>query len=181
MTKSGPRFPVIEPGIPHPEEVLCDEPGPFRPNVAAIILHADAARRQVLMGERNDMPGRWQWPQGGLDPGETPEQGLRREIFEEIGVASDAVHIHYRFPFLLRYRFPQRLGKKFAPRQGQEQHYFIVTLSAEPDLAKATDEEFHQLRWLPLEEAVVGAVWFKREVYRAAVDHAHEIIPTLKL
>ncbi len=43
---------------------------------------------QVLIGERTDWPGSWQCPQGGLDPGETSLEAVKREIFEEMGISS---------------------------------------------------------------------------------------------
>ena len=49
----------------------------YRPNVAAIIRRPDG---RVLLGERSDFPGSWQFPQGGIDPGEAPEQAVRREV-----------------------------------------------------------------------------------------------------
>lgn len=33
----------------------------------------------------------WELPAGRLDPGETPEQGARRELVEEVGLEADAV------------------------------------------------------------------------------------------
>jgi ADP-ribose pyrophosphatase len=33
----------------------------------------------------------WELPAGRLDPGETPEQGARRELIEEVGLEADAV------------------------------------------------------------------------------------------
>lgn len=180
MKKSGEPYPVFEPQVHHPREPLCEGPGPFRPNVAAIILHAERSQQRVLMGERVDRPGAWQWPQGGLDQGETPEAGIVRELSEEIGVPKKAVHILYRFPFRLRYRFPVSLNKKFHPRLGQEQTFFIVTLSAEPDLEKALDQEFGRLCWLPLTQAVASAVWFKQGVCELVVAHTNEILPSLQ-
>ena len=172
MKKSEQNFKIIEPNITSPLEPLCSGPGPFRPNAAALILRNQGA--EILLGERHDSPGAWQWPQGGLDPGESAEAGLGREVEEEIGVAD--IRILYQFPFCLRYRFPVSLFRKFNPNIGQEQFYFLVELKAEPDLAKAKDKEFKRLTWRPLSSALDSAIWFKREVYRHALAHATEVI-----
>ncbi|CAM2067051.1 RNA pyrophosphohydrolase [Sulfidibacter corallicola] len=181
MMKSREYLEFREPRVPDPLESLCPGVGPFRPNAAILILRLHEGRLEILVGERHDTPGAWQWPQGGLDAGETPEQAARREASEEIGVRD--IDLLYEYPFGLRYRFPERLGKKFAPRVGQEQHYFIAALFPDdpPDLAKASHEEFAELRWMPLEGAAENAIWFKRPVYECAVAHAMEVAPELDL
>jgi len=168
----------MEPHCPRTEP-LREGDGPFRPNVAGLILRRHEGRIQILLGERHDTPGAWQWPQGGLDEGEAPEDGLYRELKEEIGVTKP--RIIYRFPHALRYRFPQNMTKRFKRWIGQEQIYFILTLDSDdsPDLAKAEEEEFRALRWHPLEGALESAVWFKAPVYKAAIEHAREILPGL--
>ena len=40
----------------------------------------------ILVAERSNIRGAWQFPQGGVDPGEGLEEALFREIEEEIGV-----------------------------------------------------------------------------------------------
>ena len=49
----------------------------YRPNVAAILQRGDGC---VLIGQRADYPESWQFPQGGIDAGESPEDAARREI-----------------------------------------------------------------------------------------------------
>jgi putative (di)nucleoside polyphosphate hydrolase len=74
----------------------------YRPNVAAIIRRPDG---RVLICRRSDYPESWQFPQGGVDEGETLEQALTRELWEEIGIGAEDFRIagmrggyHYLFP-----------------------------------------------------------------------------------
>ena len=50
--------------------------------VCGIIFNA--SRTEVLLIQRRDIPV-WVLPGGGLDPGETPEEGALRELLEETG------------------------------------------------------------------------------------------------
>src|SRR5260221_6811431 len=65
----------------------------FRPNVAAIVRRSNG---RILVGERSDRPGCWQFPQGGIKNSETPEQALQRELQEEISLPPDSYRISDR-------------------------------------------------------------------------------------
>ncbi|MEI2776906.1 MAG: (deoxy)nucleoside triphosphate pyrophosphohydrolase [Tetrasphaera sp.] len=57
--------------------------------VAAILLDSLTTPTQLLAGRRTEPPllaGGWEIPGGKVDPGESSEQALHREIAEEIGV-----------------------------------------------------------------------------------------------
>lgn len=172
------NLPIREPFC-EPLEPLRQGEGLFRPNVAGLILRPAGSGHDILLGERCDTPGAWQWPQGGMDRGETPEETLFRELKEEIGV--DHPKILYRFPFLLRYRFPESLANRFKRWLGQEQAYFILSLAADDpaDLTKASEEEFRELRWFPLQDAILSPVWFKEPVYQVVLNHVQEVLPEL--
>ena len=165
---------VIEPEVIIRPEPLIAGDGPFRPNVAGLLVRNKGT--QILLGERIDTPACWQWPQGGLDPGEAPEDGLRRELAEEIGVSE--LEIVYRFPFRLRYRFPRSLAARF-DTIGQEQTFFVVESEQTPDLRRATHHEFGELKWVSTDQVLATAVWFKKEVYRHALAHFEQERPVL--
>ena len=92
----------------------------YRLNVAAILR--DSAGK-ILIGEREDRAGAWQFPQGGVDEGETLAQGLSRELLEEISLPPTAYRIvASRGPYY--YLFGN--GKVVKGFHGKEQHYFLA-------------------------------------------------------
>ena len=77
----------------------------FRANVGIIITNQ---RGQLLWAKRYAQNA-WQFPQGGLDEGETPKQAMYRELYEEVGLKPDDVKILKQSDEWYRYRLPERL------------------------------------------------------------------------
>lgn len=147
----------------------------YRPCVLAVVTNKDGL---VLVGERAEPPGSWQFPQGGIDTGESPEIAVRREVQEEIGVAEFIVLGRSVAP--IRYDFPPDIAgpltKKF---KGQDQVWFHVRLPAghEPSLERATDKEFRALAWVTVAEALRRVVPFKQQAYRQGLAALGLLIP----
>ncbi len=135
----------------------------YRPNVAAILRDEQG---RILLGERSDYPDSWQFPQGGRDPGETPEEALPRELREEISLEPEDYRVVLkRGPY--RYLFTG--GRRKQGYRGQEQYYFLCDLIAPPEKVNVATEnpEFKSVRWvLPSRVRHQWVPPVKRDVYR---------------
>ncbi|MCW1926485.1 NUDIX domain-containing protein [Luteolibacter arcticus] len=140
----------------------------FRPNVAALMVKPQG---QLLVCERWTIPGAWQFPQGGVDDGETLEQALFREVREEIGFSPQHYELlSYRTGY--RYLYPEEVRFKKMRKHGchgQEQTYYHCLVKADaPEVnVNQRPREFGAYRWILPEEFDLD--WlpdFKRDVYR---------------
>lgn len=141
----------------------------YRPNVGVVLFHPDGL---VWLGRRAKTPApyNWQFPQGGVDPGETLDVAARRELAEETGVIT-ATPLG-RTEGWLAYDFPPEHGggKPAQGWKGQRQVWFALRFDgreAEIDLAAHGEPEFDAWRWGYLAEAPELVVPFKRPVYEA--------------
>ena len=103
----------------------------FRPNVGIIIANDEG---QVLWARRNGHEA-WQFPQGGINAGESPEQAMYRELWEEVGLEKQDVRILAQTRGWLRYRLPRRYVRHDSAPVciGQKQKWFLLKLAAKPD------------------------------------------------
>lgn len=150
----------------------------YRPNVGIILLNQ---RNQVFWGKRLRTHS-WQFPQGGIKHGETPEQAMYRELHEEVGLTMDHVRILARTRDWLRYEVPDRFIRREARGhyRGQKQIWFLLQLiGRDSDMnLRATDHpEFDAWRWneywIPLDVVIE----FKRDVYQLALTELSRFLP----
>lgn len=139
----------------------------YRLNVGILIFND---RGQVLWAKRNGQRY-WQFPQGGIDSGETPEKAMFRELYEEVGLTRNDVKIVSVSRCWLRYKLPKHLVR-WNTRPlciGQKQKWFLLHLDCDEsrvNLKHSASCEFDSWRWVSFWYPVRHIVSFKRGVYR---------------
>jgi putative (di)nucleoside polyphosphate hydrolase len=149
---------------------MIDKDG-YRPNVGIILCNA---RNEVFWGKRVRQHA-WQFPQGGIDHGESPEQAMYRELMEEVGLAPEHVRILGRTQSWLRYDVPKHWSRRDCRGhyRGQKQIWFLLRLTGrdcDVCLRASTHPEFDAWRWNNYWVSMDTVVEFKRDVYRAALS-----------
>lgn len=141
----------------------------WRPNVGMIVANA---HNQVLWAKRADKDA-WQFPQGGINPGEAPEQAMYRELNEELGLEPGDVEVLAISQDWQRYNFSSPMesddGQLY---HGQEQKWFLLRLLAEDEaikLEQCAKPEFDTWKWVDYWLPQNEIVEFKKDVYVAVM------------
>ena len=150
----------------------------YRPNDGIVLVNQ---QNKVFWGKRAREHS-WQFPQGGIKRGESPEEAMYRELHEEVGLRREHVRIIGRTRDWLRYDVPTHWVRREwrGHYRGQKQIWFLLRLvgrDSDIDLRASSHPEFDAWRWhdywIPLESVID----FKREVYRLALD---ELAPLME-
>jgi putative (di)nucleoside polyphosphate hydrolase len=157
--------------------IMLDRDG-FRPNVGIVLVNQ---RNQVFWGKRIRTHS-WQFPQGGIDRGETPEQAMFRELHEEVGLQPEHVCIMARTRDWLRYEVPDRYIRRDARGhyKGQKQIWFLLQLTGQDwqlNLRATDHPEFDAWRWNDYWVPLDAVVEFKRGVYERALTELARYLP----
>jgi putative (di)nucleoside polyphosphate hydrolase len=153
----------------------------YRPNVGIILVNR---RNEVFWGKRIREHS-WQFPQGGIKRGETPEQAMYRELNEETGLWPEHVRIIGRTRNWLRYDVPERWVRREwrGHYRGQKQIWFLLRMighDTDVSLRASSHPEFDAWRWneywIPLDTVIE----FKRSVYQQALTELSRFLQPLR-
>lgn len=146
------------------------DPAGYRAGVAIILFN----RQKKLFWAKRVRQDAWQFPQGGMQEGETLKQTMYRELKEEIGLDPEDVKIvtvskhwfYYRLPkHLIRYRSePLCIGQKqkwFLLKFVGDEAKFNFNLSDKP--------EFDDWQWVSYWHPMKEVILFKKQVYHKAL------------
>ncbi|MEM9101663.1 MAG: RNA pyrophosphohydrolase [Pseudomonadota bacterium] len=143
----------------------------FRSNVGMIVSNHEG---KLLWAKRVSQQS-WQFPQGGVNLGETPDQAMYRELYEEIGLKYRDVRILGQTKGWLKYRLPQKLLRRDSKPLcvGQKQKWYLLKLtSSENKIAfdRGNSPEFDGWDWVSWWYPLEYVISFKKEVYREALS-----------
>ena len=153
----------------------------YRPNVGIILTNA---KNQVFWGKRIRQDA-WQFPQGGIQHGETPEQAMYRELNEEVGLQTCHVEILGRTRDWMRYEVPHGWVRRDSrgSYKGQKQIWFLLRLigrDCDVSLRASGHPEFDAWRWNDYWVEMDTVIEFKRDVYRLALNELVRFLPAIK-
>lgn len=160
------------------EKTLIDTEG-FRANVGIILCNTE---RRLFWGRRIGQDA-WQFPQGGIQHTETPEQAMFRELEEEVGLLPHQVELLGCTNDWLRYWLPRRYIRRHCDPLciGQKQIWYLLRVRcSEGDfcLDRSPKPEFDAWRWVRYWQPVHEVVYFKRRVYVQALRELAPLIHT---
>ncbi len=143
----------------------------YRPNVGIILVNR---KNEVFWGKRIREHA-WQFPQGGIQQGESPVQAMYRELHEEVGLLPEHVRILGRTRDWLRYNVPNHFVRREARGhyKGQKQIWFLLRMvgrDCDVSLRATATPEFDAWRWSEYWVPLDAVIDFKREVYFQALN-----------
>lgn len=153
---------------------MIDKEG-YRANVGIVVCNN---KKKVLWAKRTNEDA-WQFPQGGINEGESPKEAMFRELKEEVGLEPSHVEIIARTKDWLRYDVPKNwIRRDWRDRyKGQKQIWFLLRLTgrdSDVSLKNTKKPEFDAWRWDDFWSPVDQIIDFKRDVYEQALKELYK-------
>ena len=111
---------------------------------------------QILLVQEASGPhqGKWGFPKGRVDPGESPEAAALRELFEESGHEGHVMGL---------------AGVRTALRKGQPAVFLCYDVHVDTDVEHHTNEEISSTAWFTLGQCA-ALDWVSETMHQLAVD-----------
>lgn len=143
----------------------------FRKCAVIIVMKGDKA----FAGERLDIANAWQFPQGGVNDGETYVQAAVRELYEETGILN--AKFLKATKKIYKYKFPRSVQELILYRYrdlnyiGQQQVFCLFQFTgvdSEINIYRE-EQEFRSWRWMDISDILDSIVYFKKDSYTLAL------------
>lgn len=157
----------------------------YRKNAGIIVCNNQGKVLSCQRVENYDF--NWQFPQGGIEEGESPLEAAYRELKEETGLVN--VKLICQYPHPLKYKFSEEVIEKFKKlgrkNIGQEQFWTLfLHLGTDDEINFKTNPqeiELQAFEWIEIEDAPKRVVEFKKEVYEKVCAYFKPFVEQQKL
>ncbi len=143
----------------------------YRDGVGLMLVNKE---KKVWVGERLNMKGAWQMPQGGIDPNESASDTVARELLEETGIDFKDVSVLAESEQWLSFLWPEDLQKSLWEGYyiGQRLKWFLLQLNSGTDTTNlmGVHPEFSDYKWADVGELFSMIVDFKKEMYHSVIQ-----------
>jgi len=141
----------------------------MRTNVVGIIRNKED---KYLIQKNAYLENHWQFPQGGVDTDEQPEQSIVREASEELGIESKFLKVIKKLPGQHEYISP-RYAQLLHGYRGQSQTAFLLNFNGtDQDINLTKSHEVEKIKWVGKSEILESLHPIRR-------DFARKLIPYL--
>lgn len=154
----------------------------YRRNAGIVVFNC---QRQVLLCKRNDVAEAWQFPQGGIEEGESAQQAALRELKEETSVISVTPVRTLDKP--ARYTFPPQIAAAMKKRGfkniGQDMYWTLAFFYGDDNEINlnTAEPEFADFCWTDLQAAYDRVTEFKKSAYKIALEAFTHLIAEYKI
>lgn len=142
----------------------------FRPNVAICVRHTDGT---ILIAKRCDLDNHWQFPQGGIELGDSVCETAYRELAEEVGIEKkDITHIketNETHSYIWPKNTPETTFHLYY--QGQKQTIVIAEYIGKKDAIKVDNGEFCEYTWVTTDMLLESVHPYRQSITRLALKH----------
>ncbi len=141
----------------------------YRRNAAALIVNRF---NEVLILNSDGRGNYWGLPQGGIERGETIEEGALREVFEETGLSN--LEILGSWKDIFQYDWPKHYTNR--GYKGQRQSLFVMKYNGNPKLVRTNPVEHKGWRWVKLDRLTREVSKIHEHQYGVFLEKYRELI-----
>ena len=142
--------------------------GKLRKNVLAIIFDADG---NVLIVSRSNDPLHWQFPQGGVNEGETNQEAVLRELGEELHTTEFNLLAECSEKHI--YRWAKKLIRD--ENLGQEQTIMLLKFTGNTKSIQVDRRELGGFLWVPQDKIEIFLHEYRKPVWHIVLKHYSKV------
>lgn len=154
---------------------------PYRQGVIGFIMNKE---EKFFIAKRHASPTdyyfhgieHWQPPQGAIEPGESPEKAVVREIKEETGLSTEVVfrcQEKCQYDWSIEFMRKRGLGYHF---RGQQKQVVLLKYKGDGSDISIDHQELDEYRWVTLEELKQIIHPFRRESLEILIKECKDVI-----